>query len=124
MEKHPEISKLGAFNIYPIKKVVVLNLSDAYLLSISFINSIIFSVASRLPMLRSSRSLITFLLLLVNTRKNLPNFLEGLLIYFYLLDMRILFKSSVFLYQIQHFFRRIESIYPLVRKTYSDFFSV
>lgn len=32
MEKRPEISKQGAFNIYPIKKVGALNLSDAYLL--------------------------------------------------------------------------------------------
>ena len=67
MEERPEISKQGAFYTYPIKKVVVLNLSDAYLLSISFINSIIFSVASRLPTLRSSRSLITFFLSLLNT---------------------------------------------------------
>ena len=92
MEKLPEISKQGAFNTYLIKKVGALNLSDAYLLSISFINSIIFSVASRLPILRSSRSLITFFLSLLKARKNLPKFLEGLLIYFYLLDMRILFK--------------------------------
>ena len=93
MEKRPEISKQGAFNIYPIKKVGALNLSDAYLLSISFINSIIFSVASRLPTLRSSRSLITFLPLLIKYAKKPPKiFLEGLLIYFYLLDMRILFK--------------------------------
>lgn len=68
--------------------------------------------------------LLLFCFSLLNTRKNLPNFLEGLLIYFYLLDMRILFKSSVFLYQIQHFFRRIESIYPLVRKAYSDFYDL
>ena len=72
MEKRPEISKQGAFNIYPIKKVVVLNLSDAYLLSISFIHSFIFSVASRLTMLRSSRSLITFLPLLIKYAKKPP----------------------------------------------------
>ena len=46
------------------------------------------------------------------------------MIYFYLLDIRILFKSSVFLFHIQHFFRRIESIYPLVRKAYSDFYDL
>lgn len=50
--------------------------------------------------------------------------MEGLLIYFYLLDRRILFKSSVFLYHIQHFFRRSESIYPLVHKAYSDFYDL
>ena len=72
MEKRPEISKQGAFNTYPIKKVGVLNLSDAYLLSISFINSIIFSVASRLHIARSSRSLITFLPLLIKYAKKPP----------------------------------------------------
>lgn len=78
MKKRPEISKQGTFNIYPIKKVGALNLSDAYLLSISFINSIIFSVASRLPTLRSSRSLITFLPLLIKYAKKPPKIFEKL----------------------------------------------
>lgn len=78
MKKRPEISKQGAFYTYPIKKAGALNLSDAYLLSISFINSIIFSVASRLPTLRSSRSLITFLPLLIKYAKKPPKIFERL----------------------------------------------
>ncbi len=78
MEKRPEISKQGAFYTYPIKKIVVLNLSDAYLLSISFINSIIFSVASRLPIERSSRSIITFLPHLIKYAKKPSKIFERL----------------------------------------------
>ena len=50
--------------------------------------------------------------------------MEGLLIYFYLLDRRILFKSSVFLYHIQHFFRLVQSVYPLAYKGYRDFWNL
>ena len=66
--------------------------------------------------------LLLFCLSLLNTRKNLPKFLKGLLIYFYLLDIRILFKSSVFLFHIQHFFRLVQSVYPLAYKAYIGFF--
>ena len=92
MEKRPEISKQGAFNIYPIKKVGALNLSDAYLLSRSFINSIIFQLLHDYQRCVHLEVLLLFCLSLLNTRKNLPKFLKGLLIYFYLLDMRILFE--------------------------------
>ena len=90
MEKRPEISKQGAFYTYPIKKVGALNLSDAYLLSISFINSIIFSVASRLPTLRSSRSLITFLPHLIKYAKKPPK-IFGRLVDLFSYQMVILF---------------------------------